>query len=126
MGMLSDSRGRKSTYHLCSPSLPHQHNHGSSHCRFCQEIFYADGGRSTHYLASDDDDAEIEGHNDSSGTRYYTFEEKDQAESSVHSLTSLKPCSSPSTPSPTTMIVPPTTVSKIGSKSPLHSPSLEV
>lgn len=127
MGMLSGSRGRKPTYHPRSPSLPHQHHHGTSRRRFRQEIYYADGGRSTRYLGSDDDDVEIEGHNDSPGTRRYTFEEKDQAESSVRSLTSLKPSSSPSTPSsPIMMIVPPTTISTIGSKSPLRSPSLEV
>ena len=39
----------------------------SSYRHFRQEIYYVDGGRSTRYLASDDDDAEVQGINDSPG-----------------------------------------------------------
>lgn len=53
---------------------------------FHQEIYYAGGGCSTQFLGSDDDDVEIQGRNDSPGTRCYTFEDNDQPSSSSSSL----------------------------------------
>jgi len=132
MGMISGSRGREN-FPRRPPSplpLPRVKHQASSRRRFRQEIYYADGGRSTRYLASDDDDAEIQGVNDSPGTRRYTFEENDQleAESSNHSLKHSH--SSPGLPTsssqddPVVEIVPPPSVAMIGS--PHRYPSLEV
>lgn len=123
MEMISGSQGH-TLFPRRPPSPPRvRQPHGSRH-RFRQEIFYADGGRSTRYLASDDDDAEVQGDNDSPGTRRYTYN-IDQPESSNYSL---KPsCSSPPSTSqddPIMTIVPPTSVVAIGS--PLRYPSLEV
>ena len=136
MEMISGSRGRQN-FPRCPPSpgpLPrdgHQPRRRSSRRRFRQEIYYADGGRSTRFLGSDDDDAEVQGNNDSPGTRRYTFEEKDEPKSSDHSptLASSKPsCSFLPTPRASSqdddsdmMIVPPTSMG-----SPLRYPSLEV
>jgi hypothetical protein len=134
MGMISGSRGPQNfTRRPPSPGPPRvgrQPGRRSSHRRFRQEIYYGDGGRSTRYLASDDDDAEIQGDNDSPGTRRYTFEE-----SSDHSPTSSKPSgsflptpSSQDSDDPPMMIVPPTGTSlfKPEIDSPLRYPSLEV
>ena len=123
--MISGSQGHKATHHP-PPRIGHQHRCGSSCRRFCQEVYYTDGGHSTRYFGSDDDVQRYKATMILLG-RHYTFEEKDQPESSVHSSTSQKPCSSPSTPSsPIIMIVPLATISTTGSKSPLHYPSLEV
>ena len=123
MGMILGSQGRK-LYPCHLPSPPRVHPHGSR-CRFRQEIHYADGGRSTRYLASDDDDAEVQGSNDSPGTRRYTFEENDQPKTSDHS--SKPSCSSllsTSQDDPIMVIVPPTSIATTGT--PLRYPSLEV
>lgn len=133
MGMISGSRSRQNFPRrppspVPLPRVGRQPSSRSSSRRLRQEIYYADGGRSTRILASDDDDAEVQGFNDSPGTRRYTYEEKDQNESSDHSSTSPKPSSSslPAPSSPIMMIVPPPTVTTIGSKSPFRYPSLEV
>ena len=52
--MISGSQGHKATHHP-PPRIGHQHRCGSSHRRFRQEVYYTDGGHSTHYLGSDDD-----------------------------------------------------------------------
>ena len=130
MGIISGSQGRE-IFPRRPPSPVPRVKRASSRRRFHQEIYYADGGRSTRILASDDDDAEIQGFNDSPGTRRYTFEENDQAESSNHSKHS---CSSPSPGLPTSSsqdnlimeIVPPQSVATIGSPHPSRYPSLEV
>ena len=130
--MILGSQGhQKISHHPPSPvPLPcirHQPSGTSSHHCFHQEIYFADGGHSTQFLGSDDDDADVQGFNDSPGTCCYTFEEKDQLESSDHSQasTSPKPSSSslPTSSSPIMMIVPLPTVS---TESPLCYPSLEV
>lgn len=124
MGMISGSQGRK-LFPRRPPSPPHvRQPHGARH-HFRQEILYADGGRATRYLASDDDDAEVQGHNDSPGTRRYTFEDNDQPETSNHS--SKPSCSSlpsASQDDPIMTIVPPISIATTGS--PLRYPSLEV
>ena len=138
MGMISGSRGHQVVaHHPPSPDPPYVERHLRR--RFRQEIYYGDGGRSTRFLGSDDDDAEIEGRNDSPGTRRYTFEDNDQPSSSslpASSSNSLpKPSSESSLPTSSPQddlhIVPPkigckttTLTSTIGS--PLRYPSLEV
>jgi hypothetical protein len=134
MEMISGSRDRQNfprrPLSPVPPRVGRQPHRGSSRRRFRQEIYYGDGGRSTRYLGSDDDDdAEIEGHNDSPGTRRYTFEEKDQPDSSDRSTNpsgSFLPTPRPSSRdiSPIMTIIPPTSISKIGS--PVRYPSLEV
>jgi hypothetical protein len=140
MEMISGSRGHQVVTHRpVSPGLrPHV---GHRPCggwgprrRLRQEVYYADGGRSTQYLGSDYDEADIQGNNDSPGTRRYTFEDDDQPESPDRSLISSKPsCTSPPTFSSQDdlPIVPPkmerkatTPVSMIGS--PLRYPSQEI
>jgi hypothetical protein len=134
LGMISGSRSRQNFPRrppspVPHPRIGHQPSGMSSRRHFCQEIYFGDGGRSTRFLASDDDDADVQGFNDSPRTRRYTFEEKDQLEFSDHSRasTSPKPSSSslPTSSSPIMMIVPPPTVST-ESESPLRYPSLEV
>lgn len=130
--MILGSRGCQAvTHHPDSPSpLPRigrQTRRGSSRRHFRQKINYADGGRSTCYLGSDDDDVEIQGNNDSPGTprtHRYTFEEKHSDRSSPSSKPSSSSLLTPS--SPIMMIVPPTTAFIIDSKSPLRYPSLEI
>lgn len=131
MEMISESKGHKLYPRRPLSPPPHARQPPGSRRRFRQEIYYADGGRSTRYLASDDDDAEVQGVNDSPGTRRYTFEEKDsdQLKSSDHSESSGPQASSLSLPSssqddPIMEIVPPAFISATGSQR--RSPSLEV
>jgi hypothetical protein len=133
MEMMSASQG-----HPLNPGLPPHAGcqpHGSwcSCCCLRQEVYYVDGGCLTWYLGSDDDnEAEIQGNNDSPRTHCYTFEDDDQPESPAHFLTFSKPPSSSlPTSSSQALAVPPkmgckatTSVSIIGS--PLRYPSLEV
>ena len=128
MGIITGSQGNK-LYPRCPPSPNHlnsirQPHHQSSRCHFHQEIYYGDGGCSTRYLDSDDDDPEVQGHNDSPGTRRYTYEEKDQRDPSDLSSSSPKPSGSslPTPSSPIMMTVPPLT----SSESQVRYPSLEV
>ena len=130
MGMITGSQKCENFPHRppSSTPLPRQ---PSSRCRFCQEIYYADGSHSTRYLASDDDDAEVQGINDSPGTRCFTFEENDLAESSdhssKHSRSSLPTSSSQDDLTTGIMeIVPPTGIAIATTGSPHRYPSLEV
>ena len=104
MEMITESRGQRVVArHPLSPGPPPRvgrrpRGGWRSRNRFRQEIYYADGGRSTRYLGSDDNDDEVQGNKDSPGTRRYTFEEADEPDP-----TSLTPPShSPSTSSPQT------------------------
>lgn len=80
MEMISGSRGRQVVSRRpISPGFPPRykglpHYGQRSRRRLRQEVYYADGGRSTRYLGTDDDEAEIQGDNDSPGTRRYTVE----------------------------------------------------
>ena len=140
MEMISGSRGRQVVDRRpLSPGFPPRvgrqpHGGWSSRHRLHQEVYYADGGCSTRYLGSDDDEAEIQGNNDSPGTRRYTFEDDDQPESSDRSSMSLKPSCS-SLPTSTSQDDPPVMPPKMGRKattpvstisSPIRYPSLEV
>jgi hypothetical protein len=140
MEMILGSQGRQVVdCHLLSPGFPprvgHQPCGGWSSCHHLhQEVYYADGGRSTRYLGSDDDEAETQGNNDSPGTRRYTFEDDDQPESSDCSSMSSKPSCS-SLPTSTSQDDPPVMPPKMGCKattpistigSPIRYPSLKV
>jgi len=59
------------------------------HRHLRQEIHYADGGRVTRWLGSNDDEDEIQGNNDSPGTRRYTYEEYDSPDSPSPTCSSL-------------------------------------
>lgn len=90
MGMITESRGPSYGQRPCGP--PQSRGSWRTHRHFRQEIYYADGGRATRYLGSDDDDAEVQGFNDSPGTRRYTFD--DGLVTPKHGLMSSSPPSS--------------------------------
>ena len=126
MGMISGSRTPQN-YPRRPPSpgrrVGHQPHRRSSRRHFRHEIYYADGGRSTQFFGSDDDDAQIQGNNDSPGTRRYIFEDND--EPSEPPLPTPGPSSRDG--SPIMLIVPPSgTVTSVSGGTPLRYPSLEV
>lgn len=93
MEMITESRGRQPGPH-CPPRGGFRIR-GSLRTRrhFRQEIYYADGGRATRYLGSDDDDAEVQGDKDSPGTRRYTFDDGPVTPKHGSSSTSPPSCS---------------------------------
>jgi hypothetical protein len=105
MKIITESRsgsGRRVSRRSLTPGSSPRHSRDSdsrkSHRRHRRsrrvELYYADGGRSTQYVRSSDDEALVRGDNDSPGTRRYMFDEEEATSPTSPPCSSLQASSS--------------------------------